>query len=221
MENYEKKQSLKTRYNDDFFEQAESRRQKLAYERVSVGLVTNERIQHVLDLLYQTHQCYYFGLFKAAINLGVSLLEQSLILLFEELLNDKGEVTIKVFQSFEVVKSSSEFTRYSLSVLVYNALYYRIIDDNNFSNVILLKHIRNKSVHDMLPAFELIDGKYRAVIDKKDKYNIIEIEKKEIDEKLLSTDSEEIYAYFILTRTRKLIRSIFEDRVKKYPPNNL
>jgi len=153
------KETLKDRYNDAFFEKAETRRQKLAYKRVSVGLITNEKIQHVLDLLYQTHQCYYFGLFKAAINLGASLLEQSLILLFEELLNDRGEITIKIFENFEIIKSSSKFSSYSLAVLVYNALYYKIIDSDNLANVVLLKHIRNKSVHDMLPTFELANEK--------------------------------------------------------------
>ncbi len=215
------KQTLQERYDNDFFQKSEERRIRLAYERLSVGRVTNERIQHVLDLLYQTHQCYYFGFFKASINLGASLLEQSLIILFDELLYEIGEVRIKVFDNFETVRESSQFNDYNLSTLVFNARYYNIIRANSLSNIILLKYIRNTTVHDMLPPFELIDGKYKVAIDKKDRDNIIEIDKREIDEKCLSTDSEEIYAYFVLTRTRELMKSLFDDRVKKYPPADI
>ncbi len=211
-------QILKQRYNSDFLDKAEERRARLNYSRISVGRVTNDRIQHVLDLLYQTHQCYYFGFFKAAINLGASLLEQSLIILFEELLYEMGEVKIKNFGKNETVTENSKFSAYTLSTLIFNANYYNIINDSNLPNMILLKHVRNITVHDMLPPFELACDKYKVVVDKKDKYNTIEIDKKEIDEKLLSTDSEEIYAYFVLSRTRELIKNIFGDRVRKYPP---
>ncbi len=98
----EKRQTLKERYNDDFLQQAEMRREKLAYKRVSVGLVTNERTKYLLELLYQAHQCYYFGLFNASINLGASLLEQSIIVLFEELLLERGEVQMKNYKNMLV-----------------------------------------------------------------------------------------------------------------------
>ena len=81
------KLSLKERYNDDFLENAELRRKALKYQRMHVGQINNKRIEHMIKLLYQVHQNYYFGYFEASCTLVGSMFEQSLMILLEEKIN--------------------------------------------------------------------------------------------------------------------------------------
>ena len=52
------KLTLKERYNSDFLEKAELRRKALQYKRMHVGQINNDRLEHMLKLLYQVHQNY-------------------------------------------------------------------------------------------------------------------------------------------------------------------
>lgn len=212
-------QLLQHRYNDDFFSQAELRREKLDYVRLNVGKITDEKSQHHIDLLFQAHQCYYFGFFKAMLALCGSLLEQSIHILYDEYFVCHREVRIDVFGKKYLIKNAEGLAQFDLSVLIKNAGFLKIIPQNYQYKVYRLKQIRNCAIHDILPAFGLIENRYVAQIDKKG--NMVKIDKEEIDEHVLSTNSEEIFAYYVLTRTREFIKVAFENRVKRLPPEKV
>ena len=82
--------TLSQRYNEEFLNRAEERKEKLQYEKLTVGRRTAERVDHILSLLFQTHQNYYFGYHEAAVCLSGILLEQALTVLLEEKLATAG-----------------------------------------------------------------------------------------------------------------------------------
>lgn len=86
------KLSLKERYNETLLEEAENRRKKLKYQRMHVGQINNPRLEHMIKLLYQVHQNYYFGYFEASCTLAGSLFEQSLMILLEEKIQEEGYI---------------------------------------------------------------------------------------------------------------------------------
>ena len=51
--------TLSQRYNEEFLNRAEERKEKLQYEKLTVGRKTAGRVDHILNLLFQTHQNYY------------------------------------------------------------------------------------------------------------------------------------------------------------------
>ena len=84
--------TLSQRYNEEFLNRAEERKEKLQYEKLTVGRKTAGRVDHILNLLFQTHQNYYFGYHEAAVCLSGILLEQALTVLLEEKLATAGRL---------------------------------------------------------------------------------------------------------------------------------
>ncbi len=214
------RESLQDRYNKTFLEEAEQRREKLLYTKLSVGRVTDKRVKHILELLYQLHQCYYLGLFNAAINIGGNLLEQSLLVLFEEILRKKGSVSLKTKNGYELIREGESFINIGLNTLMLNALDIGIIDEKRFPKAMKLKNIRNQSTHDMLPSFRIVDNYFVANLENAygKEYSTIKINRYEVRDKVLARSKEELFAFYVLTRTRSLISHLFKDRVKIYPP---
>jgi len=216
------KKPLADRYTPEFIALAEERRGKLDYVTLHVGQKTG-RVNRVCDLLYEMHQNYYFGHFNASCVLGGVFFEQALICLLEEEIQIKGFITCKEGRDIVEVRDSDTLADRSLSTLIKTAGYYKIIPKEHFGLADELRHMRNYLMHDNLGVFienaefyeyELAIRYTGANVIKK-----ISIPVKEIQAHCLNIDSQEIWAYYILTRTRHLIEDMFRERVKRLPPD--
>ena len=110
--------TLSQRYNEEFLNRAEERKEKLQYEKLTVGRRTAERVDHILTLLFQTHQNYYFGYHEAAVCLSGILLEQALTVLLEEKLAATGRLKTRYKNRDAVVSGPNELNRSSLGLLL-------------------------------------------------------------------------------------------------------
>ena len=222
------KLSLKERYNDDFLEKAELRRKALKYQRMHVGQINNKRIEHMLKLLYQVHQNYYFGYFEASCTLVGSMFEQSLMILLEEKIEENGFVSIQKFNNGkkyeEKITNIEDLAQCNIGMLISIVNNYRMLPKNEYDLAKTLQSVRNCVVHDMLPQFNINDQYYEAELKINLSYNTtktIQIPVDEINTYTIGQSSIELWSYFLLTRTRKLIEFLFKERVKKYPPDFL
>ena len=221
----ETKLTLKERYNDEFLEKAELRRKALQYKKMHVGLINSDRMEHMIKLLYQVHQNYYLGYFEASCTLAGSMFEQSLMILLEEKINEDGFVSIKKFKDGkpynEKITNIEDLAQCNIGVLISIVGFYKMLPNNEYNLAKTLQNIRNCIVHDMLPKFSLIDGYYQAEIRINLNSNItknIKISEEEVKNHTTGQSSIELWSYFLLTRTRKLIEYLFINRVKKFPP---
>lgn len=221
----ETKLTLKERYNDEFLEKAELRRKALQYKKMHVGLINSDRMEHMIKLLYQVHQNYYLGYFEASCTLAGSMFEQSLMILLEEKINEDGFVSIKKYKDGkpynEKITNIEALAQCNIGVLISIIGFYKMLPNNEYNLAKTLQNIRNCIVHDMLPKFSLIDGYYQAEIKINLNSNItknIKISEEEVKNHTTGQSSIELWSYFLLTRTRKLIEYLFINRVKKFPP---
>jgi hypothetical protein len=210
--------TLADRYNPELLDQAEQRRQKLNHEQLHVGRNSTPRLDRILRLLYETHQNYYFGHFEAACVLGGVLLEQCLICLLEEEIEQKGSITCKPGPELVTVRDAGELAQLNLRVLINTAGYYRIIAREDFNLATTLRLIRNVLMHDQLGEFAANGNMYEYDLGTDTVTSILEIPTREIAEYCLTSHYKEIWAYFILTRTRHLMNSMFQERVQRLPP---
>jgi len=221
-----KKISLRERYNKEFLDKAEARRDALKYKRIHVGQINNGRLEHLLKLLYQAHQNYYFGYFEASCALAGSMLEQSLMILLEEKIKKEGFVSIKRYDGkktrFDKIENVEDLSQCNMGVLISIVNHYKMFNPKKYKLAKTLQNIRNCVVHDMLPEFSIKDGYYEAEVKISLNSNIksvLKIEEIEINNYTAGRDSIELWAYFLLTRTRSLIEFLFRERVKKFPPD--
>lgn len=218
------KSKLADRYTPELIADAEQRRAKLDYETIHVGKSTTPRIERILKLLYETHQNYYFGHFEASCVLGGVLLEQCLVSLLEEEIEQKGSITYKQGLEVITIQDTEGLVSLNLRILINTASYYWIIPKDEYKLATTLRLIRNYLMHDQLGEFTENGDNYEydfsAEIKGTTITNILSIPKKEIEEHCMSCDYLEIWAYFILTRTRHLISQMFRERVKRLPPEN-
>ncbi|WP_297208353.1 hypothetical protein [uncultured Brachyspira sp.] len=220
------KLSLKERYNDDFLEKAEQRRKALQYKRMHVGQINNDRLEHMLKLLYQVHQNYYFGYFEASCTLVGSMFEQSLMILLEEKIKEDGFVSVMKYNNGKKYEEKITDVEYlaqcNIGVLISIVSNYKMLPREEYNLAKTLQCVRNCIVHDMLPSFS-VNGKY---YESELKINLgssikrtIKIPADEVNNYTIAQSSIELWSYFLLTRTRKLIEFLFKDRVKKFPPD--
>lgn len=219
------KLTLKERYNEEFLEEAESRRKALQYKRMHVGQINTDRMAHMIKLLYQVHQNYYLGYFEASCTLAGSMFEQSLMILLEEKINEDGFISVKKSKngkpSYEKITNVEDLAQCNIGILISIVGYYKMLPNNEYNLAKTLQNIRNCIVHDMLPKFSLIDGYYQAEMKINLSSNItkiIKISEAEIKNRTTGQSSIELWSYFLLTRTRSLIEFLFINRVKKFPP---
>lgn len=220
------KLSLKERYNNSFLEAAENRRKKLQYQRLHVGQINNSRIEHMIKLLYQVHQNYYFGYFEASCTLAGSMFEQSLMILLEEKMQEDGYISVYRFNNGKKIKEQitnvEDLAQFNIGFLISIVNNYKMLPKNEYNTAKTIQCIRNCIVHDMLPEFRINDKYYEA--DLKISLNsnttkIIIIPVDEINTYTLGKSSIELWSYYLLTRTRELIDFLFKERVKKFPPD--
>ncbi len=219
------KQPLSSRYSPEFLSLANERRCKLDYKTLHVGRSTASRTERILSLLFQTHQNYYFGHFSAACILAGVLFEQCLICLLEEEIDLQGKITCKHGRDIVTIDDPSGIVNQSLLVLINTATHYRIIPREHFMLANELRLIRNHLMHDDLGVFlengENYEFTLGIMVGGAFVGTPIVLPIKEVEEHCLTADSQEIWAYYILTRTRHLIEHMFEDRVKRLPPEKV
>lgn len=222
-EKFMSKIPLSERYDEKVIEEAEERRRRLDYDQIHVGLNNNRRVDMILRLLFQTHQNYYFGLFESSAILCGALLEQSLVCLLQEEVELNGMITYKNYSQLFEAKDVDEISSLPLIVQVKTAAYHGIIPREKQKLADELRLIRNLLMHDLLPPFE--KGKFsydsRLRTDFKGGGSFekeISIRIEEVEDHCLYDNSEEIWAYYTLTRTRLLMNDIFKERVKRHPP---
>ena len=200
--------TLSQRYNEEFLNRAEERKEKLQYEKLTVGRRTAERVDHILSLLFQTHQNYYFGYHEAAVCLSGILLEQALTVLLEEKLATAGRLKTRYKNRDAVVSGPNELNRSSLGLLLELAKSCGICTQAQYDEMRTLQFIRNTAIHGMLPEFEFDGEKQIRILLSED----------EIRAHTVCDDSPELWAYYALTRTRKIIGEIFKPRAVRLPP---
>ena len=222
------KLSLKERYNDSFLEEAENRRKKLQYQRMHVGQINNPRLEHMIKLLYQVHQNYYFGYFEASCTLAGSMFEQSLMILLEEKIQEEGYISIYKFNNGkkyeEKITNVEDLAQCNIGFLISIVNNYKMLPKNEYNLAKTLQCIRNCIVHDMLPKFRIRDKYYEADLKINLSYNTtktISISADEVNTYTAGQSSIELWSYYLLTRTRELIDFLFKERVKKFPPDFL
>lgn len=208
--------TLSQRYNEDFLNRAEERKEKLQYEKLTVGRKTAGRVDHILNLLFQTHQNYYFGYHEAAVCLSGILLEQALTVLLEEKLAAAGRLKTRYKNRDALVSGPNELNRSSLGLLLELAKSYGICTQAQYDEMRTLQFIRNTSIHGMLPEFEL-DEKNR-IRKAKTEFKSVVLPEEEVRAHTVGCDSPELWAYYALTRTRAVIDEIFKPRAVRLPP---
>jgi len=219
------KQSLADRYTSDFISQAEERRQKLDYKSLHVGSGSHVRIERVKSLLFQTHQNYYFSNFNASCILCGILFEQSLICLLEEEIGLKGKITCKQGAGIITIDEPGELVNQSLVVLINTATHYQIIPREYFPLANELRLIRNHLMHDdlgvLIKNIDNYEFNLGIMVNGAFVCTPIIIPIKEVEKHCLTTESDEIWAYYLLTRTRHMIEHMFAERVKRLPPEKI
>ena len=208
--------TLSQRYNEEFLNRAEERKEKLQYEKLTVGRRTAERVDHILSLLFQTHQNYYFGYHEAAVCLSGILLEQALTVLLEEKLAAAGRLKTRYKNRDAVVSGPNELNRSSLGLLLELAKSCGICAQAQYDEMRTLQFIRNTAIHGMLPEFEF-DGE-KQIRKAKTEFKSVLLSEDEIRAHTVCDDSPELWAYYALTRTRKIIGEIFKPRAVRLPP---
>ena len=219
------KSCLADRYTTQFITQADERRRKLDYKSLHVGKSTNSRTDRILSLLYQTHQNYYFGHFSATCILAGVLFEQCLICLLEEEIELQGKITCKHGRDIVTLDDPGGLVNQSLLVFINTATHYRIIPREHFSLANELRLIRNHLMHVDLGAFIKSGENYEFTLGVMSNGvfvgNAIVLPITEVQDHCLNTEPQEIWAYYLLTRTRHLIEHMFEERVKRLPPEKV
>ncbi len=216
------KEHLAERYSPAMIVVAEQRRCKLNYTSLHIGQKTGRRVSRVFDLLFEMHQNYYFGHFNASCVLGGVLFEQAIICLLEEEMETKGSITCKVGSVIKEVRDSDTLAEQSLHTLIKAATYYKIIPKEHFGLADELRHMRNYLMHDSLGLFVENKGFYEHELTIRytgaNVSKMVSVPIDEVNSHCLGTEAQEIWAYYILTRTRHLIDDMFQERVKRLPP---
>ncbi len=204
---------LKRRYGDKNLEKAALRRAHLNYQRIHIG--DGPGSGRVKFLLAQMHQNYYFGFSESACILAGTLLEQGLIYRLQTALESRGPLCFNRYGEKRWVQTRADLLDLELVDMLDLARAEGILHEGR---ILLLAHeirwIRNMVVHDKIPLFSSKSATHLEMSVVKSrrgrvKYAKILLEKAEVAE--LSGARTELTAYFCVSRTRMILRSLFTD----------
>lgn len=220
--------SLKERYSESLLNKAEERRRRLNHNRIHVGLNNSQDIDRILDLLFQAHQAYYLGFFESSAILCGVLFEQSLFTLLKERA-ESGETLTHLGRNREIlhIRNPEEMKNFNLIKLTAMAMHYHIIPYPLKSLADELRLFRNQLVHAGFPKIHIRNGCYvtELPVNPSDPsgttISLLELPYEEVEQHCLEKNAEEICTYYLLTRTRRVISQIFQDRVRVYPPEEV
>jgi len=220
------KQALKDRYSPEFIARAEERRTRMNLHSIRVGQKTGPEIQRVLDLLYQAHQSHYFGYFESTATLCGVLLEQCLFTLLTEAVSLRGSITVRLRGQTVVISNMEDLRTVSLYQMTGSAIYYAIIPADMKDLAVELRLIRNQLMHFGFPVLRDAGTVFEAEVptnphDGLGSNLIVSIPAQDARDHCLTGEDNEIWSWYILTRTRDLMSAIFRARVTRLPPIKL
>jgi hypothetical protein len=165
------------------------------------------------------HQNYYFGFSESACILSGTLLEQGLIFRLESSLDKKGPLQFKKNGEKRWLQTRHDLLDLELVDMLDLARTEGILWEGR---VLLLAHeirwIRNMVVHDKIPLFTARDERFLVMTVVKSRrgrvrYAKVLLEKEEV--KGLAGARAELTAYYCVSRTRMILRSLFTDVQKE------
>lgn len=115
-----------------------------------------------------------------------------------------------------------EINEYAIGDLITTVDYYKMLTKEKYNLAKSLQFVRNAIVHDMLPKFCICGDSYEAYLRIRGSHSIktiVSMKIDEVNEYSIGKTSIEIWAYFLLARTRSLIEFLFQKRAAKLPPN--
>jgi hypothetical protein len=217
--------TLRQRYGEKRLQEAAARRAHLDYQRLSIG--HNPGSGRVKFLLAQMHQTYYFGFSESACILSGTLLEQGLIYSLGAALDRRGPLQYAHGAEKRWLQTRQDLLELELVDMLDLARAEGILREGR---VLLLAHeirwIRNMVVHERIPLFRVHDEKHLELRVTKSRrgrvrYARILLDRAEVAE-LRAVDrhaSGELTAYFCVSRTRMILRHLFnhtEAEAKKH-----
>jgi hypothetical protein len=218
--------TLRRRYGEKRLCEAAARRAHLNYQRLSIG--DSPGSGRVKSLLQQMHQTYYFGFSEGACILAGTLLEQGLIYRLGAALDERGPLPFTRGGERRWLQTRHDLLELELVDMLDLARSVGIITEGR---TLLLAHeirwIRNMVVHEKIPVFRSHDEKHLEMTVTKSRrgrvrYAHILLDRAEVadivDER--RPVSGELTAYFCVSRTRMVLRSLFTQRVTEGKKND-
>jgi hypothetical protein len=170
------------------------------------------------------HQNYYFGFSESACILSGTLLEQGLIFKLEGCLEVRGPLPFQKNGEKRWLQTRHDLLDLELVDMLDLARAEGIIKEGK---ILLLAHeirwIRNMVVHDKIPLFRSRDDQFLEMSVVKSRrgrvrYAKILLEKNEV--RGLEGARAELTAYFCVSRTRMILRSLFSGVKKEADGDN-
>ncbi len=208
--------TLRQRYGEKRLREAAERRAHLDYQRLSIG--DNPGSGRVKFLLAQMHQTYYFGFSESACILSGTLLEQGLIYSLGVALDRRGPLQFVRGAEKRWLQTRQDLLELELVDMLELARAEKILREGR---ILLLAHeirwIRNMVVHERIPLFRAHDDTHLELRVTKSRrgrvrYAVILLDRAEVAD-LRAGDqhaSGELTAYFCVSRTRMVLRHLFD-----------
>jgi hypothetical protein len=208
--------TLRQRYGEKRLQEAAARRAHLDYQRLSIGGKPGSG--RVKFLLAQMHQNYYFGFSESACILSGTLLEQGLIYSLGVALDRRGPLPYVRGGETRWLKTRQDLLELELVDMLDLARAEGILREGR---VLLLAHeirwIRNMVVHERIPLFRVRDERHLELRVTKSRrgrvrYARILLECAEVEDLRAGGGrvSGELTAYFCVSRTRMILRHLFD-----------
>ena len=212
--------TLRRRYGENRLREAALRREHLNYQRIPIGHSPGSgRVKY---LLAQMHQTYYFGFSESACILSGTLLEQGLIYSLGTELDRRGPLPFQRGGESRWLQTRQDLLELELVDMLELARAQSIITEGK---MLLLAHeirwIRNMVVHEKIPVFRDLDDKHLVMMVTKSRrgrvrYARILLGREEVAVLLEhsppagnGSGSGELTAYFCVSRTRMVLRHLF------------
>ncbi|MGA2977698.1 MAG: hypothetical protein ABSF77_20550 [Spirochaetia bacterium] len=210
--------TLRQRYGEKRLREAAVRRAHLNYQRLPIG--DNPGSGRVKFLLVQMHQTYYFGFSESACILAGTLLEQGLIYRLGAALDRRGPLLFAQGAEKRWLQTRHDLLELELVDMLDLAKTERIITEGR---TLLLAHeirwIRNMVVHEKIPVFRDYDEKHLQLTVTKSRRGRVRYAKILLDKKEVAGLSDgrrtapgELTAYFCVSRTRMVLRRLFNQK---------
>jgi hypothetical protein len=214
--------TLRRRYGEKRLREAALRRAHLNYQRIPIGHSPGSG--RVKFLLAQMHQTYYFGFSESACILSGTLLEQGLIYSLGTALDRRGPLPFQHGGEKRWLQTRQDLLELELVDMLELARAESIITEGK---MLLLAHeirwIRNMVVHEKIPVFREQDEKHLVMMVTKSRrgkvrYARILLGREEVADLLKDSranaagngsGSGELTAYFCVSRTRMVLRHLF------------
>jgi hypothetical protein len=224
--------TLRRRYGEKRLQEAALRRAHLNYQRISIGHGPGSG--RVKFLLAQMHQTYYFGFSESACILAGTLLEQGLTYRLGAALDRQGPLPFSRSGEKRWLQTREDLLELELVDMLELAREERVITEGR---VLLLAHeirwIRNMVVHEKIPLFQERDDKTLELKVAKSRrgfssrngrgkirYARIILGREEVADLVSGPGparegaghggAAELTAYFCVSRTRMVLRHLFQ-----------